>query len=68
MKKGWPQRVALFSWPLRRFPIVMPALCRASTPFERSAATKDVDGWDKPGHDGEGVFGSLYALRGNDGA
>jgi hypothetical protein len=25
------------------------ALCRASTPYDRS--TKDVDGRDKPGHD-----------------
>jgi len=32
--------------------LVMPALCRASTSLFQSSK-KDVDGGDKPGHDGK---------------
>jgi hypothetical protein len=38
-------------------------LCRASTPYLRyknRLETKDVDGWDKPGHDARAAFANLF--------
>src|SRR5579862_2619872 len=39
-----------------------PALCRASTSM-RLGVCKDVDGWDKPGHDGEEGLRRLAACQ-----
>src|SRR5262245_45064126 len=49
--------------PALNFPTSCPALCRASTSLDFRSARKDVDGRDKPGHDGADSLGPTTRSR-----